>query len=108
MTKTLKPLTSFSLQAWVSKDESPVPVWGGVLQLSGSFFWRGQPSTPSPTYLFIAPCQKAQFFFQAFYLMLQIRLCQISFINDFVQGAYFLFRCFPERLLIFISVDKGT
>lgn len=89
----------------MSKDESPAPVLGGY-NLTGSFFWRGQPSTPSPTYLFIAPCQKAQFFFQAFYLMLQIRLCQISFINDFVQGAYFLFRCLPEWLLIFISVGQ--
>lgn len=105
--RDLKSLTSFSLQAWVSKDESLVPVLGvttsQVLSFGGDSL-----APPSPAYLFIAPCQKAQFLFQAFYLMLQIRLCQISFINDFVQGACFLFRCFPERLLIFISVDKGT
>lgn len=86
--------------------KSPQHLCWGVTTSQVLSFGGDSLAPPSPTYLFIAPRQKTQFFFQVFYLMLQIRLCQIRFINDFVQGTYFLFRCLPERLLIFISVGQ--
>lgn len=78
--------------------------WRGVSPV----LWSSARQVRAPTYLFIAPWQKAKFFFQAFYLTLQILFCRIRFINDFIQRVNFLFRRLSKRLLIFISVGKGT
>ena len=79
-------------------------LWSSARQVRAS----GPVDSPVPTYLFITPGQKAEFFFQAFYLTLQIHFWWIRFINDFIQRVNFLFCCLPKWLLIFVPVGKRT